>query len=314
MRSPAPPLRRRALALALLALAAAPGCRTAGDGGAEGATGSRVGALVVVGGGGTPDEALRVALALAAGPRTRVAILPQASEREDRGQGSAELWLAAGAAEARVIDPLDDAGARAGLERADLIWMSGGDQARLVAALREAGLDELVRRRHRAGAVVGGTSAGAAAMSAVMITGESYELESVRAATTDVAPGLGLWPGAIVDQHFLARRRMARLVSAVLDRPDLVGVGIDERTAVVVRGDRIEVVGEGAVVMLDAADARVSASELGGLHAALGIRMHLLRPGDTLRAGAIARTPPSPLSSRHDPGSPPAIPSARSSR
>jgi cyanophycinase len=145
-------------------------------------------------------------------------------------------------------------------------------------AIAGTGLDDTIRERHRAGVVVGGTSAGAAVMSAVMITGEA-DLQSVSAGKTVTADGLGLWPDAIVDQHFLRRQRVNRLIAAVLDHPLLVGVGIDEATAVVVRGPRIDVLGRSAVVVIDARPAHVSSTSNGAVQAATDVRLHVLRAG-----------------------------------
>ena len=84
---------------------------------------------------------------------------------------------------------------------------------------------------------------------AIMITGDA-DLKNVFAGAKTTRDGLGLWPDAIIDQHFLQRQRNNRLVSAVLDRPALVGVGIDESTAVVVRGSRFEVIGRSSVIVV----------------------------------------------------------------
>ena len=188
------------------------------------------------------------------------------------------MWREAGAAEARVLDPLEPAAARAALAQADLIWLSGGDQARLVEALRQADLIEALRARRAAGAIVGGTSAGAAAIGSDMLTGRAED-ERLRAGGTELVPGLGLWPEAIVDQHFLARQRTTRLLAAVLDRPGRIGVGIDERTALLVEGETCQVLGEGSVLVLDARAARVEETAPGAVPAAQGLRLHALRAG-----------------------------------
>jgi cyanophycinase len=237
--------------------------------------------LVIVGGGGTTEAIQRRALELARGADTRVVVLPQASERADRGEESAQMWRDAGAKEAINLSDLADVErARKLLSEADMIWFGGGDQSLLMRDLRAAGLLELVRARAAAGIVCGGTSAGAAVMSRVMITGDGKdELVRINANVTATAEGLGLLEGAIVDQHFLARQRTNRLVAAVLDHPELVGVGIDERTALVVRGARGEVVGEGQVVFFDARGARVETTESEQRAAAGPLRMHVLRDG-----------------------------------
>jgi cyanophycinase len=99
------------------------------------------------------------------------------------------------------------------------------------------------------------------------------------AGKTVLAKGLGLWPDVIVDQHFLQRQRNNRLVSAVLDRPTLVGVGIDEATAVIVRGATFTVVGKSAVVVVDARQATVDKAAPGELVAGTNVKLSVLRQG-----------------------------------
>jgi cyanophycinase len=236
------------------------------------------GTLVVVGGGGTAPDIVARTIALAGGPDAIVVVLPQSSAEPDAGDSSVTMWREAGAKAARTISFDDRAAARAALNEATLIWMPGGDQNRFMKTIEGTGLDEIIRARYRAGAVVGGTSAGAAVLSAVMITGDA-DLQSVTSGRTATAPGLGLWREAIVDQHFLKRQRQNRLISAVIDHPDLVGVGIDEGTAVIVHGRRIEVVGRSAAVVVDARHARVAPSKTGGVAAATGMTVHVLRAG-----------------------------------
>lgn len=224
------------------------------------------GRLMVVGGGGTTPAMVARMLELAGGKDARIVILPQASAQPDRGKGSLELFAESGATNAIVLDPLEQAAAEKELESAALIWFPGGDQSRLMAALDEARLVDDVQRRYRQGAIVGGTSAGAAVMSPLMLTGEA-DLESVRAGGTELVPGIGLWDEVIVDQHFVRRQRWARLASAVLDHPEFVGVGIDERTAVEVGDGAWRVWGEGSVVVFDARRARLAPATAAALTA-----------------------------------------------
>jgi cyanophycinase len=248
------------------------------------------GALVAVGGGGTTDLVVQRALELAGGPDARMLVVPNASGAPDAGAGSAEFWREKGARDVRVLDLSDAARARAEIAAAEFVWMPGGDQNRLMGALRDAGLLDAVRERWRAGAVVGGTSAGAAVLSATMIVGgDSADLESVRSGGTALADGLGLWEGALVDQHFLKRQRFNRLLAAVLDRPDLVGIGIDERTAVVVHPDgACEVVGDGGVLVVDARPATKSPASKGETHSSSGLTLSVHRAGDRF---SLARAP-----------------------
>lgn len=214
-----------------------------------GASAQTPGAIVAVGGGGTTARIVARTLELAGGRAAIVVVLPQASALDGAGDSSVKMWLDAGAQSVRKVD-LTDPRAREALESATLIWISGGDQNRFMKAIAGTGLDDVIRSRHRAGAVVGGTSAGAAVLSQRMITGDA-DLQSLTAGSTRLAKGLGVWTAGIFDQHFLRRQRTNRLLSAVLDHPELIGVGIDEATAAILHRGRLEVVGRSAVVVLD---------------------------------------------------------------
>lgn len=238
------------------------------------------GAIVAVGGGTIGDEIYARTLALGGGSSAVVVVLPQSSAVEDAGATSVERWLKTGAREATRVSFEDRDVARRALERATIIWMPGGSQSRFMDAIAGTGLDEVIRARHRAGTVVGGTSAGAAVLSAVMITGDA-DLQSVSAGKTVTRDGLAVWPEIILDQHFLRRQRVNRLIAAVLDRPSLVGVGIDEGTAVVARGSRFEVIGVSSALVVDARRASVPGAPSGGVHGGTGLVLHVLRAGMT---------------------------------
>lgn len=238
------------------------------------------GAIVAVGGGGTTGAIVQRTLDLAGGRDAVVVVLPQSSALENAGDSSVRMWQEAGARSVRKLafaDPL----ARETLSAATLIWIPGGDQNRFMTAIAGTGLDELIRERHRAGVVVGGTSAGAAVLSGLMITGKA-DLQSLDGGTTVLTKGLGLWTIGIFDQHFLRRQRNNRLLSAVLDHPGTIGVGIDEATAVIVRGGTLEVVGRSAVVVFDARHAEITRGTASTGLGATGIVTSVLREGMTL--------------------------------
>jgi cyanophycinase len=223
------------------------------------------GRLLVVGG-GRIDDALRAKIVRLGGPR--MVIVPFASDGSEPDEAYARLWRRAGASEVTTVLSSDPRAARAALARADFIWMPGGKQTILMRKLRELDLADVIRQRFREGAVVGGTSAGASIVSRWMIRSYSGK--------TDLLDGLGLWPGVIVDQHFLKRQRLGRLSSMVLGRPDLVGVGIDESTAILVSGRQFEVFGASDVIVLDA---RKAARQPGQKPAPEDVVKHTLRPG-----------------------------------
>jgi len=236
------------------------------------------GHLVVVGGGGVPDVILKRALELAGGPAASIVVFPQASELADTGDAAVAMWKKAGATNVRWMPLTNPAAARQAVESAAFVWFPGGDQAKLMKAFEGTGVPEAIARRYRDGALVGGTSAGAAVMSAIMLTGDA-DLQSITVGATKTAPGLGLWPEVIVDQHHLKRQRQSRLISLVLEHPTLVGVGIDERTAAVVSGSRFEVIGESSVLVIDARRAKVEPRPAGGLSAARDVTIHVLTSG-----------------------------------
>jgi cyanophycinase len=237
------------------------------------------GAIVAVGGGGTTHKIVSRTLELAGGRAAVVVVLPQSSELPEAGDSSVKMWLDAGAKSARKLD-FKDPSARGALEAATLIWIPGGDQNRFMKAIGGTGLDDVIRARQRAGTVVGGTSAGAAVLSELMITGEA-DLKSLTAGKTELAKGLALWPAGIFDQHFLQRQRHNRLLSAVLDHPQMIGVGIDEATAVIVREGTLEVIGQSAVVILDPRRAKIESAAAGAVVAASGVVTSVLREGMT---------------------------------
>ena len=237
------------------------------------------GPLVVVGGGNVGPEIVSRTLSLAGGKDAVVVVLPQSSAEPDAGDSSVKMWLGAGAKEAAKLS-FSDPQAAEKLRRATLIWMPGGDQNRFMKAIAGTGLDDVIREQHKAGTTVGGSSAGAAILAEVMFTGDA-DLKSITAGATVTAKGLGLWPEVLIDQHFLKRQRDNRLISAVLDRPDLVGVGIDEATAVIVTGSSFEVVGKSSVLVVDARDAKVDKVAKGELATGRGIKLTVLRAGQT---------------------------------
>jgi cyanophycinase len=236
------------------------------------------GTLIVVGGGDTGPDIIAKTLEIAGGANAVIAVLPQSSAEPDAGDGSVKMWKEAGAKEAIKVSFADRAAAAAVLKRATLIWMPGGDQNRFMKAIQGTGLDDVIRDRYEQGAAVGGTSAGAAVIVRSMFTGDA-DLKSLTAGATVIAPGLGLWPEVLVDQHFLTRQRDNRLLSAVLDHPDLVGVGIDESTAVVVRGSGFDVIGKSSVVVIDARHATIDKTSPGQHVSGRGIALAVLRAG-----------------------------------
>jgi cyanophycinase len=157
-------------------------------------------------------------------------------------------------------------------------FFTGGDQSRIVDFIKNTTLDQIIHTRHSQGAVVGGTSAGAAMMPDQMILGGD-SVSNPRVNSVELGPGMGFLPGVIVDQHFAQRGRLGRLLAALVLEPAMLGLGIDEDTGIIVRGDEFEVVGSGAVTVAD--ESSVTYNNLDGLLkdepiALCDIKLHIL--------------------------------------
>ena len=253
---------------------------------------------MIVGGGPRPASMREQFVQLAGGPgRARIVVLPMASaDAEDAGESEVRALVRLGV-EARSIvltreQAMDPASARL-LDGVTGVWFPGGVQSRLTAVLRGTPVETALHERYRAGAIIGGTSAGAAVMTTPMLTGNERRPGGARPLAADsrdanvtidrenvvTEPGFALLPGAIVDQHFVRRRRHNRLISLVLENPSLVGLGIDESTALLVSPDGLwRVIGESVVIVYDAREASVTPSGAPALGAA-GMRMHVLPAG-----------------------------------
>jgi cyanophycinase len=214
--------------------------------------------LVLAGGGDLPKRAKQRFVEWAGGSEARVLVILWSTSEPKESLG----WIrdelsAAGAAriEGAPLAPLTEttrAEFLGQLAYATGVFFSGGDQARAMDVLKDTELLAALRARYHAGIVFGGTSAGCAVMSTPMITGEG-DFTVIDGGKVETREGLGLLAGAIVDQHFLKRQRENRLFGLILKHPDLLGVGVDEATALLVEdGLRGEVAGAGQVMLVDA--------------------------------------------------------------
>ena len=267
------------------------------------------GTLQIVGGGPQPPELVRQFVTYAGGPgKARILVFAQASASGERsgaakaadfrdlGADSRNVWIAREQATDDSIVAL--------VRGATGIWFGGGDQNRLAGVLRGTRVEAAIADRYREGAVIGGTSAGAAVLSAVMITGSERRPGGARRDTTlewvtidrdnvVTDSGFALLRGAIVDQHFIRRRRHNRLISLVLEREPHLGVGIDESTALVVHPDgRWTVEGASVAVIYDARSAKRPSGDAAVLGAS-DVRMHVLPAGSTFdpRSGRATLRP-----------------------
>ncbi|HUR55246.1 MAG TPA: cyanophycinase [Gemmataceae bacterium] len=207
------------------------------------------GPLVIVGGGKVPDDARKEFVRLAGKDKAKIVVIPTASADADdatKAEGFFKPWKDLEPASVVVLHTRDKKQADSAnfikpLSEATGVWFGGGDQTKLTAAYRGTRVEVELKKLHARGGVIGGTSAGAAVLSDVMIEGGTD--------TAKLGVGFGFLPGFIVDQHFIARDRQKRLEGAVALHPDHVGVGIDEGTALVIEKRSMKIMGESSVTV-----------------------------------------------------------------
>jgi cyanophycinase len=209
---------------------------------------ARPGSLVIVGGGGMPNGLRGKFMALAGGKAAKLLIVPTASRSADRkedDEGYLSPWRTYSPASlslfhTRSHDRANDPAFVRPITEATAVWFGGGDQTELIAAYRGTAVEREFKALLKRGGVIGGTSAGAAVMSDVMIEGGNPKAQ--------VGRGFGFVTNAVFDQHFLKRNRINRLLGVLSDRPHLIGIGIDEGTSFILQGDRWSVVGRSYVI------------------------------------------------------------------
>jgi cyanophycinase len=212
------------------------------------------GTLFVCGGGTLPDDVRDDFIKRAGGAKARLIVIPTASASADGADADKALepWKkyqlpSLTLLHTRDRKKADDAAFVKPLTEATAVWFGGGDQGKLTAAYRGTAVEKELKALLERDGVVGGTSAGAAVMSDLMITGG--------AKTAEVGKGFGFLTHAVVDQHFLKRERLERLVGVLAKHPGLFGLGVDEQTAAIVHGRTIEVRGSSFVITVLSAGA-----------------------------------------------------------
>ncbi len=254
---------------------------------------SAEGYLFIIGGGNRPEQMMENYVSLAQkNPQKKTVVFPMASgSPEEAGQAMKEELTGLGLPEVEYHvlsrDQAENQETLKILDGVGSIYFTGGDQSRLTKALVGAPIQERLLEIYKQGGVIGGTSAGAAVMSELMITGnekipveDDRAFERIMADNIEVIPGLGFIKTAIIDQHFVTRKRHNRLISLVLENKDLLGIGIDESTAIIVKpGRTFEVVGEQNVIVYDASGAAIEIRP-DKILSGHNVVMHVLKPGD----------------------------------
>ena len=218
----------------------------------------------------------------------KVCVITTASEEpEQRGKDYHQIFINLGASKIVILTiktraQANDTALAKRLEDVDLIFLTGGDQLRLTTIMGGSKVLSAMQNRLESGALIAGTSAGAAVFSDTMIyEGESEEgLFKGRVLTTS---GFGFVKNVVFDTHFMARGRIGRLVQIVTTNPTCIGVGIGEDSGVVLKGDEtVEVIGTGQVIIVDGSDiahSNIMDIKPGGPIAVENVRIHSLVNG-----------------------------------
>jgi cyanophycinase len=257
------------------------------------------GQLVIIGGAEDRENEKSIlsrVVELSGGKKADLVVLTTASRMAEKEPGVAEEFeqlyegafkdCGAGSVSTLHIFDRNDANHADLAERvlkASGIFMTGGDQGRLASILGGTEVGKAMHRAHKCnGAVIAGTSAGASAISEHMVGGGTFDLLPKKG-MIPLAPGLGFLYRVIIDQHFSQRQRLGRLLSVLAQNPFLLAMGIDEDTALVVDPEKsVEVVGSGAVTLLDArkiAFTNINEVDRGEALALCNIQLNLLPSG-----------------------------------
>ncbi len=246
------------------------------------------GNLVIVGGGAIGPEIWQRFIALAGGPDSPVVYIPAASETEPK-DNAGDFLKRAGFTDVTVLHTRDKKVADtddfvAPLKRAKAVWFGGGRQWRIVDSYEGTKTEREFQNVLNRGGVIGGTSAGATIQGSYLVRGSKTGNETM------IAPGyergFGYLRHAAIDQHLLKRNRENDLWQVITKHPDLLGIGLDEGTAIIVKQDRFEVLGVSKVAIYDAAR-KYKPDEK---------RHYFLQPGDAF--DMLSRQRINPLSQR----------------
>ncbi|HEY1188923.1 MAG TPA: cyanophycinase [Gemmata sp.] len=207
------------------------------------------GPLLIVGGGKLPSDARKAFFDVAGKEKAKIVVIPTASANADDPK-KADSFLAPWKElkpesvvllHTRDAKKANDPAFTKPLTEATAVWFGGGDQSKLTAAYRGTLVEKELNKLHARGGLIGGSSAGAAVMTDLMITGGTE--------TAKLGAGFGFLPGFVVDQHFVARKRENRLAGVIATHPTRVGLGLDESTAILIRGRVARVLGDSTLTV-----------------------------------------------------------------
>jgi cyanophycinase len=218
-------------------------------------TGPEKGTLMIVGGGGKSDSIFAAFIKLAGGLNAPIVVIPTAdgNEKHDQNSGGAGTFRKLGAANVTVLHTYDKNVANTDsfvqpLLNAKAVWFGGGRQWRLVDAYANTLTEKLLWKLLERDGLIGGTSAGASIQGSFLTRGDSKNNQIMMG---DHQVGFGFVKNIAIDQHVLARNRQFDLFEILKNKPELLGVGLDENMAIIVRGNQFEVLGNTYVLLYD---------------------------------------------------------------
>ncbi len=225
---------------------------------------------------------------LCAQGKGHIAIIPTASELDETGAQYQKVFHQLGAKRTDVLNikrriDCESPSILKMMSSIDGVFITGGDQSRLAQVMGGTSLIEAMKQENLHGLHIAGTSAGAAFISKTMIARGKSGI-TPQSGMVEISKGSGLSHELIIDQHFRQRHRLGRLVAAVAQNPEKVGIGLDEDTAIFIdNGNKFEVVGSGWVTIVDPTAmelCEINSSKLKQKLSVEGLKMHLLTSGD----------------------------------
>ena len=251
------------------------------------------GHLLIIGGGERPGYVLKKFIELAGKENAKILIIPVASgEPDESGNILKKEFIENGCKNVDyIIVNKQNVDLQSNIEKlkgVTGIFFGGGDQSKLTDIFFKTDFLKKIKQIYTDGGVIGGTSAGTAVMSKIMITGNELINKDpeeiyifIKKNNIETKEGFGFINNAIIDQHFVKRKRHNRLISIVLENPELPGIGIDEETAIIVNPDNtFEVIGENSVIVYDASSVKSIKLDKNGNLGADNIKLQILVQGD----------------------------------
>jgi cyanophycinase len=252
------------------------------------------GNLFIIGGGERSSDMMKNFIQLAGGYNSNLLIIPNAGDDPlESALDKVKEFQTLGCKSIKYVvfdkNNIDADSTLSFIKKAKGIFFTGGDQVRLTKLFLGTKAFKEIKDVYKEGGVVGGTSAGAAIMSKIMITGEekinkdtSSIFYTIQKGNVETIEGFGFIDDAVVDQHFIIRKRLNRLISVLLENPTKLGIGIDESTAIIVKPNKtFDVIGDRTVMVFDPSHVKNIKTNPEGLFSATDMKFHILQAGQS---------------------------------